>query len=180
MRTVSTNMVREKFVLSAGEGDVCEQSQQSLDDRLGGCLALLRACEDRRVGAQHRLLAKWPDLLRLVGPVPVERARDGTCDRLRDEALVLARGAAVEDLEAMNGALPHLSDSEAAMRRGHVFRKLARLSPGRPTSLSAVMDAQGQVVTDPAAMAACLRRHWADVFAARRVDSPALRRWMRD
>ena len=180
MRTVAANMVREKTLLQDESNSGPEDETRSVDDNLGGCLALLRACEEHRIGAQTRLLARWPALLPLVGHCPADRRWDGTCDRLREEALKLARQAAMEDLHALHNALPHLSDGEAAVHRGRIMRRLSRLSPGRTTSISAVMDATGHVATAPADMADALRRHWAGVFAARRVDEAALRQWLRE
>ena len=58
--------------------------------------------------------------------------------------------------------------------------KLKRLIPGSNTSLSAVLDAEGKVITDPGQMATALIAHWEEVFTQREVDTTLLDKWHRE
>ncbi|CAK0835735.1 unnamed protein product [Prorocentrum cordatum] len=62
-------------------------------------------------------------------------------------AVGLAREAAVGQLAELSGAAA--ADPTRDHRRDRLFQMLRRLSPGRPTSLPAVRNARGEVVTDP-------------------------------
>ena len=59
-------------------------------------------------------------------------------------------------------------------KRGRIMRLLTRLAPGHSEALGGVEDERGEVHTDPAKMADELRRHWGQVFAARRHDEAKL------
>lgn len=160
------------------EREVIGDGERSKDDELGATISLIRAIEKGSVAAQRKILRCQPGLQALAGPVPFLRGSDGTLDRLRDRALELGRSAAMDALVTLHRELPSMSDSEAATRRGQVLQRLKRLSPGRTSSLSAVVDPNGRVATDPEEVAAVLRGHWAQVLAARRCDGEALERWL--
>ena len=63
-------------------------------------------------------------------------------------------------------------------RRDSLARRLSRLKPGGSTAMAALLTPTGEIVTQPAAMAAALREHWATVFARRPTDSTMRSNWL--
>ena len=170
MRSVSVRLMEER---TAATDDSMPTS--SLD----AVMTALRRLERRGMVDLPGLCARYPLLRRLL-PQDLLRHAPGRClEILRNHALELARAAAMEALQRLHDDLPGLDATALSQRRAQVLQQLKRVAPGRSTSLPAVVDTNGNLQTNGAGMAAALRRHWSQVFAARRLDHDLRRDWFR-
>ena len=150
------------------------------DDKVGYTMRFVRAAEGGRAGIMRRCLNLYPHLATLVAdPMGLVHCGGAGLHAFRQHAVELAREAAINQLADLHGQGARASE-EHNNRRERLFQTLRRLSPGRSTALPAARNARGQVLTDPAEMAAALRAHWSAVFASCRVDRHLLGQWLRE
>ncbi|CAK0828349.1 unnamed protein product, partial [Prorocentrum cordatum] len=145
---------------------------ESKQNQVGVAVSFVRTAERGDVGVMQRCLQSLPRL-RAVAPSPLELTgcKGAALDPYRSLILVLARDAAI-------GELADLRDHLAAQARwGRIHRALARLSPGRSTSLVGVVGPAGEVLSEPSATAAALRARQCGAFAERPVDAVLLEQW---
>ena len=65
-------------------------------------------------------------------------------------------------------------------RKKSIFTTLKRFAPGGSANIAAMRDKNGELHTDPAGMATCLREHWQQVFDAKATDGRLRRDWLLD
>lgn len=65
----------------------------------------------------------------------------------------------------------------SAKKKAQDLVKLKRLAPGANTALSALLNEEGTVITDPASMATLLIQRWQEVFTHREVELNLLDSW---
>jgi len=163
------------------------------DDKAGHALALLRALEKGRKGAIRAALGRLPEASeRILLDNP---ATWGEKNRiwLRGLAHDWAKEAAIDALRSLSvdeedesEDKTHGSADEDEMvdtrgrARAQVLKKLKRISPGRGAAIAAVINPQGEVVTDPEEIAAAQRGHWADVFKERHTSKKKRHQWLED
>ena len=146
---------------------------------MGTDVVMREACKEN--GRPHLCLQRYPALRSLASAVILATDLASLdLSPFRQHAVTLARDNAIQELRTLQQDLPALSTDEASHRRGRIHLLLRRISPGRASSIPAVCNAQGRVVTDPESMAAALRDHWRRVFDRTRVDEGLLDRWLSD
>ena len=89
----------------------------------------------------------------------------------------LAHEQALEELRKAQEQGDHFA---ASKQRAKNMRLISRLCPGKSDSLGAIQLPNGDVATDPAAMAKALTEHWAQVFTERGIDEAMLERWLQE
>ncbi|CAK0898422.1 unnamed protein product [Prorocentrum cordatum] len=149
-------------------------------DRLGCAIRCLRAVEEGRWLAAQRAVDEFPELIdqhRLQAAF----AGNGEAQRaLRDRAVQLDKEDIHQELRDLESASPGLPPEVAAARRETVADKIRRLKPGSGSHLTAIKGPDGNVSTDPEAIAQELARHWSGVFAERGVDDARLTAWLQE
>ena len=170
MRSVSVRFMEERSA-----GSYSPASTSSLDV----VMAALRRLERGGMLELPGLCARYPPLRQLLPDALLQHAPGRCLGILRSHALELARSAAVESLQRLHEDLPNLDATTLSQRRTQVLQQLKRVAPGRSASLPAVVDSDGHLLTDGPGMAAALRKHWSEVFAARRLDHDLRGAWFR-
>ena len=154
-------------------------SEASVDDKLGWTMRFLRAAEQGHTTVVSRCLEAYPALRDLVpNPYALDLAARGHLDAIRRHACEVAREGALAQLRANHADICDSSAEEMQSRRNRAHQLLRRLSPGRSTTLPAVLHPDGRVVTDPAEMAEALRLHWQEAFKERPLSTPKLQEWL--
>ncbi|CAK0893710.1 unnamed protein product, partial [Prorocentrum cordatum] len=146
-----------------------------LEDRLGVTMKFVRAVEQGLAGAISSCLERYPHLADLIdNPYDVSGNLSLRLHAAKRHAIALAREHALDELNKSHEDLAGPDPRLASQARQENARLLQRLAPGRAAGLSAVMANNGQVLTEPGAMAKELRQHWARVFTARGDDEQLL------
>ena len=163
------------------EASLAADAAHDHEDQAGIAMRFVRAAETGRIGVMRKCLRALPRLADL-SPDPLALAfRHGAgLAPYKTLAADLAREAALRALADFHREQPNLDEHERAHRRGRIHQMLRRVAPGRTSSLQSVMAENGEILTEPAEMAEVLRRHWARVFARRRIDEDKLREWIQD
>ena len=174
MRIVADRIQQEHGIRNA-------ERDETTDDKLGHTMRFIRAAESGWQGQMQRSLKHYPYLSSL-SPHPMQLAQlpDARLAPYRRHALQLARESAITQLEELHRDMTELPEEEKQQRRSRIHKLLQRLSPGRTSSVPAVMGEDGQILTDPKEMAEALRKHWKDVFSPRRVDEARLQAWLQE
>ena len=170
IRQVSDSMATEPYAVEQAE---------SITDKLGATMALIRGIESSSPGAVSRALEKYPHLTSLVrNPYDFSLMLGNGLERARNHAIELAREEAIAGLQDLRDRRQELSEFELAVRRGRNFRLLARLSPGRGKKICATRSASGTISTSPATMANDLRGHWEKVFSRKETNAELRQQWL--
>lgn len=143
-------------------------------------MATLRRSE--RLGREEipRSLARHPDLKRALPTDISSRPFGDQMAALRELAVSLAKEEARAALQAVQSSADSLPPDILSRQRERVMRKIKRLCPGRAAAVLATTNGQGEVVTEPAEVAAVLRDHWASTFSHKPINRSALRRWLQE
>jgi len=98
----------------------------------------------------------------LRGIVDVEDPllHEGRLGPVRDHVVALAHEEVQRDLSELRKKESDSLSFETTKEKEHILTRLKRLSPGGAPALSAVMDAEGQVVTDPGLIMKELKTYW--------------------
>ena len=171
MRTVSASLAAERASPLATAVDVAP---------LSITMTALRRLEKQGEADLPALLVHYP-LLRQILPQDLLQRAPGEClKRLRAHAVELARADATKALQELHDDAPKLEPGPLKQRRSQVLLLPKKVAPGRSAALTAVEDSEGTIRTDGPGMAAALRHHWRDSFAARRLNGHTRQAWLRE
>ena len=101
------------------------------------------------------------------------------CFKIREEAAAVSRQIIASELSDLSNNPPEDSDERTRVKE-NIFRKIKKLAPGGASTIDAMQDASGKVVTSPEEIAEVLRSHWGKVFSEKQVDTTALQIWMEE
>ena len=170
IRTVSNRM--------QAEGQAGWRHQPPSSDPLGVVMSLLRCIERRRTACLEVSWARHPPLRHMITTTMLQQDPAACCEVLRRYAMELARAAVQADLTKLQLELAGLSKDKADKRRTQLMLRLRQLAPGQTTTIKAMENSQGVIVTSGADIAEALASHWKDTFTARRVNPEQLRQWL--
>ena len=103
-----------------------------------------------------------------------------------------AKEKALDDLQAiekdLEGNMEEEGDDHEGERlwhkkekkRSQVLQQLKKLCPGKSTGPTAISNAAGEVLADPAEISAAQKVYWSEVFKARAVDKLFRSKWLRE
>ena len=154
------------------------QAEATEEDRLGWTLRFIRAAERINLLGMSKAVQNYPHLASLADVRSPLLRECGGLGRFRAHAVDLARNVVLADLREAHANADGQSEQALRQRREQLGVRLRRLRPGGTTALSALVAPDGEVVTDSAEMAALLRSHWGEVFAATPINASTLERWI--
>jgi hypothetical protein len=172
--TEATRTVADRIVLER----LTPPDEEYAADQLGLVMRLMRGLEWRRSFDLCAAARRCPPLRDKVSQRVISSAPHVASEHSQAMAVELARRDLRQNLEEFQRELPELGEEMASRRREQITAKLKRLALGRGGAVSAVMNAAGQTVTQPAEIAEAFRAHWGDTFVARHIDRVRLRRWL--
>ncbi len=127
-----------------------------------------RALESKRWRKWNRCCEALSELSAYSAALPPPASHPASEVSLRSwlarQALNWAREDALGELQQLAQDKPELDETTVNNRRGQLWRKLARVSPGRASSLGPIRASNGELVTDPEGKARALNQCWGDVF----------------
>ena len=152
----------------------------SQEDRLGVVMRYIRAAEAGVSGIISACLERYPAIKEYVPNPYAPHLHQQGLRALRDHAVELARGHALRELDRAQQLAKEGQQEQCARAKRKATRLLYRLLPGGSADIKAILHPSGALLTEPAAMADALRRHWATVFRARGIHEGLLEQWLQD
>ena len=149
-------------------------------DELGVVMGALRRLERVRWLWVPKFAARSPALRDALSQQLVDDDPGAASALLRPIAVDLARRAVRVELEDLQATMHELDPEVVRRRRVSILQRIRRLAPGRAAAVTALEDVDGSVQVDPAEVARILRRHWGEVFAARRLQVSDIASWLRE
>ena len=120
----------------------------------------------------------YPKLANYIHPDDPNARIKPAMEKLRDHAKQLAHDSLACEMSALGKAGFDPNSTAYRQKKDHILTRLKKLQPGEATSLNAIKNDDGEIVTDAAAIAAALQTQWAKVFASKPIDGQLLTRWL--
>lgn len=148
-------------------------------DKIGLTVKALRSLEQGKTHAWKKCVEQYPTLVTITG----RNRGGGIGDKVRaikEHIKELLKETVKKDVEDLAQEARNLPEEETSRRRGEIWNRIKRLQPNTSTQLSAILNEDSQIVTDPQAIVEGLRRHWAEVFARKPTNEVLHNNWMRE
>ena len=81
-------------------------------------------------------------------------------------------------MEDLRRTATDINSSFCSARKEHILTRLRQLRPGQTGALNAVQNDDGEIVTEPEAIARALQAHWSNVLHGQPIDRNLLKRWL--
>ena len=182
-------LVLKQAVASVHDGIIHDREvvmAESVEDRLGWCLIYVKAIERYDWDRAEQACRSYPHL-RGCGKLPADyvsclqpQAMTTHIQTVRDHIVELAREEIAQEVHALQAQHGNGEDGDRVGHKEHILRKLKRLSPGEASSIQNIQDDQGEVHSDPRAMAKALCDHWKTVFGHVSCNVDLLHKWLTD
>ena len=165
-------MRRAAFEL-AGKGGSCQPTLH--EDRLNACMRLIRAMEANSRVLCDRILSTNTELATLAAG----RTKKPLLAALRNLAWELFQKNTQDLIDELKVVKGKLTEEENSRRKDTILRRLQLSLPLNREVKLVIQSQQGNIETEPYAMALALRDHWKKVFTARPTsDRTTLRKWL--
>ena len=149
------------------------------EDKLNLFIVFLRAVERGNVKTINRCRARLGELDYAFGQGDIRLDRVAL-NKIRDEVVRLSRNHFLTLKDALIEEGPQLPEQVLSRKKEQIDRKFARLVPGSTSSIAAMQDENGEVLTDDAEIAGVLARHWAEVLSDKAINEVLLQEWLLD